>query len=100
MHSTSVTSSKAAHTSRGKSFLATSSIAKPFIKTKLSAPKGVALDVFSALPPEIQREVAAEMAIEKHSAATSGENNIIHPKFAHKNPTKKVNSMLNYLQKK
>ena len=77
------------------------SAASCFSRTKVPVPKGVAPDVFSALPPEIQREVAAEMAMQKHSvtsgAGSSGEHQRNTPA---KSPSKKVNSMLNYLKRR
>ena len=73
-----------------------------FSSPKVPVPKGVAPDVFSALPPEIQREVAAEMAIQKHSATSQGENSSSKNRgnLPLKSPGKKVNSMLNYLKKR
>ncbi|KAL8615934.1 hypothetical protein ACOMHN_034610 [Nucella lapillus] len=84
---------------RGKKKSLIDSIHNP----KMSVPKGIAPDVFSALPPDLQREVAAEMAIQKHNAATSsslGNLDFFLKKTQAKSPAKQANSMLNYLKKR
>lgn len=93
-------SSQVANKSGAKNLTnSTSSGVHSFTSSKLSVPKGVAPDVFSELPPEIQREIAAEIAIQKHNVA-SGESRSMHQRNNNKSPTKKVNSMLNYLRKR
>ena len=66
---------------------------------KMAVPRGVAPDVFSALPPDIQREVAAEIAIQKHNIDTTENSDTGQRRTQAKSPAVKMNSMLKYLKK-
>lgn len=80
------------------------SLLSKFSSEIMSVPAGVAPDVFASLPPFLQREVAADVALKRHNMATSlvESNNFqgLVKKAKGKGCPNQSHSMLNYLKRK
>lgn len=80
------------------------SLLSKFSSEIMSVPAGVAPDVFASLPPFLQREVAADVALQRHNMATSlvESNNFqgLVKKAKGKGCPNQSHSMLNYLKRK